>query len=218
MEKQLLFRLSYIFIALYGQAIAQNEIKLEGSQVISNFKFVNSSGETDKSYSSVTSGAYGISYLRTTKKNVLFKMGAGMRRGGASLTLSNDSYNWSLQYIDVKIGIGYMINKWRIKPYVMITPYYSFLVKASESINSQNYDIMKNKSIKNSDYGLNGSVGIKIPVTDMFAIYAEGSYLYGLQNNEVNTKQQLYNRAYFITIGISLKVSKLSPKWVQEGK
>ncbi len=218
MVKRLLFRLSYIFIALYGQTIAQNEINLEGSQVISNFKFVNSSGETDKSYSSVTSGAYGISYLRTTKKNVLFKVGIGMRKGGASLTYGNDSYSWHLQYLDAKIGIGYLINKWRIKPYVMVTPYYSFLMKAYQTINSQNYDIIKSKSIKNSDYGINGSLGLKIPLSDLFAIYAEGSYLYGLQNNEVNTKQQLYNRAYFITLGISGKISKLSPKWVQEGK
>ena len=111
-----------------------------------------------------------------------------------------------------------MLNKWRLKPYIMLTPYYSFLTKAYQTVNTQNYDMVKNKTIKNSDYGVNGSFGIKVTLSDLFSIYAEGSYLYGLQNNEVNTKQKLYNRAYFITLGATIKISKLSPKWLQEGK
>ena len=220
MIKPLLIKTSYVFIAilLCGHAISQNEINIEGSQVISNFKFVNSSGLIDKDYLSITGGAYGLSYQRTTKKNLLFKVGAGMRKAGSTLTSSNDNYSWNLQYIDAKISIGYMLNKWRLKPYIMLTPYYSFLTKAYQTVNTQNYDMVKNKTIKNSDYGINGSFGIKVTLSDLFSIYAEGSYLYGLQNNEVNTKQKLYNRAYFLTLGATIKISKLSPKWVQEGK
>ena len=218
MIKQLLVKASFLFILFHEQTIAQNEINIEGSQVISNFKFVDSSGDIDKSYLNVMSGAYGISYLKTTKKNLLLKVGAGMRKGGASLAYGNNTYSWQLQYIDAKIGVGYIISKWRLRPYVMLTPYYSFLMKANQTVNTQNYDMMKSKSIKNSDYGINGAFGIKVPLSDLLAIYAEGSYLYGLQNNEPTTSQKLYNRAYFLTFGISGKISKLSPKWIQEGK
>lgn len=220
MIKPLLIKTSYVFISilLCGYAISQNEINIEGSQVISNFKFVNSSGEIDKDYLSISGGAYGLSFQYTTKKNLLFKIGAGMRKAGASLIDNNDSYSWHLQYIDAKLSIGYMLNKWRVKPYVLLTPYYSFLTKGYQTVNTQNYDMVKNKTIKNSDYGVNGSLGIKVSLSDMFSIYAEGSYLYGIQNNETTSKQQLYNRAYFITLGAAIKISKLSPKWVQEGK
>jgi len=71
-----------------------------------------------------------------------------MRKAGSTLTNNNDSYNWHLQYIDAKISIGYILNKWRLKPYIMLTPYYSFLTKAYQTVNSQSFDMVKTKPLK----------------------------------------------------------------------
>lgn len=195
---------------------SQNEITIEASQVFAKFKFVDSQGKTDNSYQQISAGAYGLGYRYTSKKNILIKVNAGVSKLGSSLVYESNSYAWSLQYLDLKIGAGYILNKWKLKPYFMVAPYYAYLLKANQTINSQNYDIKKSNSIKGSDYGIICTPGLKFSISDNFSIYGEYNYIYGLQNNEVNSKQQLYNRAYSFSLGMALKLSKNSPQWLQE--
>lgn len=149
-----------------------------------------------------------------TDKNILFRGNVGLRKAGAALSIDQNSYSWTLNYVDLKMGVGYMVSEWRLKPYIIGSPYYAYLLKASQSINAINYDIKKN-SFKGSDFGAIGTVGCMYDLNPDFSIITEFNYIMGLQNNEIDGKQKSFNRAYSFSLGIAIKTSKKSPKWLQ---
>jgi hypothetical protein len=179
---------------------------------------VNSKGETDNSYSNAISAAYSLGYQNAFKKGFLFAINAGLNKAGASKEYYGVNYNWTLQYATARVGIGYQINKWRIKPYVLASPYYSFLLKANQTTNDENIDMKQNKSIKAFDYGLMGTAGLKIRFSDYIGIYTAFNYIYGLENIEMSANQKLYNRAFSVTLGVSATITKSTAKWLQEKK
>jgi hypothetical protein len=217
MNKKLYFAFIILIISLSIHCNAQSFITIDGSQVFSNLKFTNSNGQKDKSYSNIITGGYSIGY-RIYKKGLFARLNVGMRKGGATMVYNNSNITWGLQYCDVRLGVGYELDKWRIKPYVSASGYYSFLLKATQSMDGLNYDIKKNKSVKSSDYGVLLVPGIKVFISDYISIYSEFSYLIGLQNLETNTKQKLNNTGYSISLGIAATITKSKPKWLQGKK
>ena len=55
-----------------------------------------------------------------------------------------DGYNylWDLQYTDIKLGGGYIYNAGRLKPYLSVSGYFAYLLKANQTINNQNFDTL----------------------------------------------------------------------------
>ena len=78
-----------------------------------------------------------------------------------------------------------------------------------------NYDVKKDKTIKNSDAGVLIVPGVKAFISDYISIYTEFSYLLGLQNLEAKTGQKLNNRGYFLTLGLAVTITKSKPTWLQ---
>jgi hypothetical protein len=210
---------TFVFITLivfWVPVFGQQSITIEVSQVFSTFKFVDSQGKVDKSYANIISTASGIGYRIITKKNVIGRVNLGLRKGGAALNVDGDSYSWTLNYVDLKVGAGYILSKWKLKPYLIVSPYYAYLLKANQSINSKNYDLKNTNSFKGTDLGVVGTFGLKYNITYDFSIFGEFNYIYGIQNNEVSGNQKSFNRAYSFSLGIAIKTSKKSPKWLQE--
>src|SRR5688572_6397641 len=101
---------------------SQSFLTLDGSQVFSNFRFINSAGETEGSFAPVSSGGYSIGFRHNKSSGLFFRMNIAMREAGSSLISNSDEVSWNLQYGDLRLGIGLELNKWRVKPYLSVAP------------------------------------------------------------------------------------------------
>ncbi len=196
---------------------AQSSITIDASQVYSNFRFIDSLGVRDNSYSGAYSGAYSLGYRHTSAKGLLLSANIGMRKGGATMVIDNSNYEWSLQYMNLKIGAGYIYKLTKLGIYATISPYVACLLKANQRINNENFDIKKTKSIQNLDMGGVGTLGSQLSVSDYITVYGEVNYLMGLYNIEGSSRgntfawqkangQQTYNRAFSATLGVSFTI------------
>lgn len=212
------FRFYITFIILSGFVFtkplaAQAYINLEGAQVFSTFKFSSEISDKDKiftdnqAYTHTTVSAFSLVYQYEDSNGFFVLAGVGMRKAGSALVFSNIDYIWKMQYADVKAGIGYQFNKWRIKPYEAVAPYYASLLNANQSIGQKSYDIKADKSVKSYDLGLFLALGFKATISKQISIFTEYNYILGLKNIETTTDQYLYNRGFSIKLGLSLNIT-----------
>lgn len=206
-------QLVQVMILLSSCCLAQSAVTLEASQVISNFDFQYQDGSKDKSYAAVTSGGYSLGY-RHLFKGLFVRAAAGMRPAGATLSLDNLLVSYNFQYVDLRVGFGYELTRWRFRPYLSVAPYAGFLTRANQRINGVDYDLRKNKNINSSDAGILVIPGIRLVVSDYFSFYSEINYLRGFQNLETKGNEKLRNNAYILSLGISATITKVKPKWL----
>lgn len=211
-----LLRISFIIFNLLlinKQLSAQSYLDLSAAQVFSTFKFTsinqqsNNSSTTTPQYTQFNSNAFSIGYTYVQNKGLLILGGLGFRKAGANMVYKATNYQWNLQYIDVKIGVGYQYDKWRVKPFTTLTPYYAYLLNAKQTVGLNYYDIKTTKSIKPYDLGLFLSGGIKVALSPYILLYSQYDYNLGLKNIETGTNQYLYNRGFAIKLGLIFSIT-----------
>lgn len=206
-----------ILLLLFGfisikSALAQSSFTLDASQLYTTFKFQDSQGNKDNSYSGNFTGAYSIGYRYVHESGLLLRANVGMRKAGATLVYDDANYMWDLQYADGRLGVGYMLTSTRVKPYLTASGYYAYLLKANQTLNQVNYDIKEANALSKTDYGIVASPGVQLELSEYFSVYAEASYLMGLQNIEnkaveaSGSGQKGYNQAYGLTLGLSFSI------------
>ena len=206
----ILFSVNYSFAqsSVVKDTVAQSSITFDAGQIFSTFLFYNSNGNKDNNYKYNLSGAYNLGYQYDGQSGLLFRSNVGIKKMGSSLVHDGLNYNWILQYLSLNIGGGYILNKFRFKPYIVVSPFYSYLLTATQSMGNENYDIKENNSIKKFDCGFQFTHGVKLTLSEYISIYSELNYILGLQNIETSPSQNLYNRGFSINIGIAATIIK----------
>ncbi len=197
------------FLEIAKPALTESSATFDAGQNFSTFKFTDSQGNKEKDFSANITGCFSLGYQYVKKSGLFIRSNVGMRKGGASLTFDGLDINWTIQYADVNVGIGYISNKWRLKPYFSASPYFAYMLKANETIGTSNVDIKKDKSFKTTDFGIFISPGLRIALTNSVAFYAEYKYILGLQNIETAADQKAFNRGFSVNLGISFTIEKL---------
>lgn len=193
-------------------AMAQSNLTIDASQLVSTFKFQDSQGAVDTSYSPAYTGAYSLGYRYASEGGLLVRANLGMRNAGATMMYDDVNYLWDLQYADIKLGAGYMLNTMRFKPYLTVSGYYAYLLKANQTQGSTNYDLIKAEDLKRPDFGIVASPGVQVLLSEFISVYSEFSYIMGLQNIEreaaegSSSVQKGYNRAYALTLGLAFTI------------
>lgn len=202
--------------------LAQSYLNLDIAQNFSTFKFSSNPIESNENpdlipnYSQISTTAFGIGYRYLHSSGAFIGGGIGFRKAGAALVYKRVNYLWNLQYCDLKAGIGYQYDKWQIKPFVSLLPYYAYLLNAKQSIGLNYYDIKSDKAIKNSDLGIFFNLGANVTLSQYLAIYAEYTYNLGLKNIEPTPEQYLYNRGFGIKLGLSISINTLQGNIVNQ--
>jgi len=192
------------FLITINTLYAQSSIRVDASQLITNFKFTDSKGNVDDSYSPLFAGAYSVGYAYELDFGLFFNVGAGMRKAGATMVYDAANYQWNLQYAQAKLGTGYAYDLGIVKPYLGVSGYYGYLLKANQTVNNEDFDILDSESIKKDDYGLYFTPGLKINVSGVISVYTEYSYLMGLNNIETGDSGQETNIvSHVVTFGLS---------------
>lgn len=188
---------------------AQSAITIEASQLYSSFKYQDSQNNNlNTEYSGIFKGAYTIGYSYSTDFGLIVKSGLGVRNGGADLVYDDMNYSWRLQYVDVKLGVGYMYNLEKIKPYFMVSGYYAYLIHGTQILNNEAFNIIQLDLLSNMDYGVIFSPGVQVKLSDNISSYLEFNYLMGLNNIEKDETQTAKNVAYSLTLGLSFSINK----------
>ena len=205
--------LSLVFIWISSSLAAQSSLTVDASQLMTTFKFTDSEGNTDNSYLGKYTGSYSIGYRYLSLDGLIIRASIGMRGAGATMVYDDANYIWDLKYADIKAGVGYAYGVGRLLPYITVSPYVAYLLKASQTLNHEIFDILELESLERLDYGVVGSPGVQMTISDFISAYAEFSYMMGLQNLETdlnvesNTSgQKSSNVAYGITAGISFTI------------
>lgn len=195
-------------------AVAQSSLTIDASQLYSNFEFKNSLGEVDTSYLPVYTGAYSIGYQYASDGGFLVRAKVGMRNAGATMIYDDANYLWDLQYADAKLGLGYLFDLGMFDPYLTVSGYYAYLLKANQTQGSINYDMIEGGDLQRADFGVLASPGVQVTLSDYVSVYSEFSYLMGLQNIETqaiegaDAVQEGYNRAFSLTLGLAFTITK----------
>ena len=192
------------FTTLYAQS---SFLSVEASQQITSFRFTDSNGNIDHDYAPVYNGAYNLGYLYDFGNGAFAKTSVGIRKAGATLVYDASNYQWDLQYFQFKIGGGYTYDMGRFSPYLGISFYYGYLLKANQRLNNENFDIKKDGSVTKGDAGIYLSPGVKFKLSESMSAYAEYSYLMGFKNIETTSDgQKATNKASMITVGLSFAI------------
>lgn len=205
--KFLKFFILFLFLFNIKPSIAQSNVTFDAGQIFSTFKFIDNQGNQEKDLTSNITGCFSLGYHYLLNNGLFIRTNIGMRKAGASKMYNEMNVVWNIQYADANLGLGYMLNKWRVKPYFSASPYFAYMLRANQTIGPDNYDIKKNESIKTTDFGLSLSPGVKIALSNYIAFYAEYKYILGLQNLE-KSDQKSYNRGFSINLGISVTIVK----------
>jgi hypothetical protein len=194
-----------VLMGFTGSLVAQSSIAFDAGQTFSKFKYSDGQGAI-KDFKYNINGCFGLGYQYVAPNGLFIRAGVGMRKGGASLEYNETTVEWKLQYLDVNAGIGYMLNRWRAKPYLTVSPFFAYLLKGEQFIGISKYDILANKSIAGHDFGVCFAPGLKVEVSNTFSFYTEFRQLTGLQNLETDsgTGQKSYNRGFSVHLGIAI--------------
>ena len=191
--------------------MAQSGLTIEGTQLISSYKFKDSNANKDKSYIPVVAGGYSIGYLHDTGNGLVIHPRIGMRSGGATMMHEGSNYLWETQYVDLKVGLGYSMDMGRFSPYATLSPYFAVLLKGNQVLNNQNYDLVKTGSMKSTDFGFFFSPGVKTALNDLISAYLEVSYFQGLSNIDTDVNgQKAVNIGAGATLGLTFNITQLS--------
>jgi hypothetical protein len=188
------------------KSIAQSSLTIDASQNMTNFNFTNSGGERDMNYSPNFSGSYNLGYRYRTDFGLFGGARIGMRGAGASTIIDDANYSWDLQYLNANLDIGYEYELGKVSPYLMVSPYFGRLLSATQTLNHQDYNIINSGDLKQSDFGLFGSLGARFAASDLISVYAQLNYMMGLQNLETNESQTSNNTLMGISLGLSFSI------------
>ena len=111
------------FIEAAPPLASQSNITFDAGQMFSTFRFIDSKGNKGLDYTHNLTGTYSVGYQYITNKALFYRANIGLRKAGASLVKNSINYNWIIQYADANVGIGYILDLWRIKPYFSLSPY-----------------------------------------------------------------------------------------------
>lgn len=205
---------SILLLVANQQTIAQSNVYVDVAQVFSKFKFSSATNNEapGSGYSTITNTSFGFGYQYANQNGLLLLGGLNIRKAGSALIVNKVNYSWNLQYIDIKAGVGYQYNKYRIKPYVVVAPSYSYLLNANQNVGLNYFDIKSTQSIKTSDFSVFFTGGLNIDLSRYFSIFVDYNYILGLNNIETGEGQFLYNRAFALRGGLLFNISAVAEK------
>lgn len=190
-------------------------ISFEVGELFSTFKFIDNTNAVQPNFTHNIAACFNLGYCYAIKtghygnQNGLFiQANVGIRKGGAAMVYEGLDINWVTQYANASVGLGYLYNKWRLKPYFSASPYLGYLLKANQTIGFANYDLKSSSILNSTDLGLIFSTGVKLILTNFISLYTDYKYILGVHNIENKTGKESYNRGFSFNLGIAITIDK----------
>ncbi|MCK4919423.1 MAG: outer membrane beta-barrel protein [Bacteroidales bacterium] len=200
--------LSLVFCSFLANA-QQQSLTIDASQMVSTFNFIDSeNNKQNVDYEGVLTGAYGVGYRYILNESIIFRGGLGKNNGGANYVYDAMNYSWRLEYINAKLGFGYMLNLGRFSPYLVASGYAGYLVRGIQVLNNEEFNITESGILNKLDIGIIINPGVNLKLSDYISAFVEFNYAHGLNNIEFDASQKAQNVGYGCTLGLSFSITK----------
>lgn len=200
----------YFTIYVSSALFAQNNVSIQYMPTLATFKYTNSHGDTDPNMRSAFKSSVGANYTHTYRSGFFIRPEIGAKNLGATSALYNAKLNWSLNYFDFNLGIGYTKYIKSLAPYIGASPYISYLYKANQTVGTTYYDLVSTKGLKKNDFGLNVFAGLRFRTSEIISLFVEVRNGIGLTQLETSSanggSEKLYNRAVSFQLGVSFSL------------
>ncbi len=200
--------LSLLFLTTAALSFSQSYVSFKYSQIYSKFYYRDEGGKPDPSLRADMRTGYGLDFKRMVKGGIYVGAEFWYKNLGAVSFLNNQKLDWSLHYLDLNLGGGYMLQRFKVKPYIGVSFYGGYLFKANQTIATNYYNMLDNNTIKRWDYGLNVNGGVLYAFSSVTAVFFEVMQSRGLHQLEVSNKQKLYNSALSFRFGLSFLIEQ----------
>lgn len=198
-----------IIFCLSAGIQAQSSFYLEASQIFTNFSFKDSDGtKQNKEYKGIFTNSYGIGYRYEMDFGLMFRLGFGVRNAGSNLVYDDSDYSWRLKYLEESLGIGYKYKMNGISPYLVVSGYLGQMIRGSQILNNEHFNITESKLMKTSDYGMVFSPGVEFSLMNTVSCFVEFDYMLGLANLEKQDDQKSTIKGMGLNAGIAISISK----------
>lgn len=203
------FILSVWITIISMDVVAQSSVSFSASQLYTSFRFDNSMGDRMNSeYNGIFTGSYGVDYRYITNFDMIVKSGIAMRNAGSTLVYDDMNYSWKLQYADLDLGLGYIYRGMKtFQPYFVCAGYYGYMLRGTQTLNNEDFNIIEGEFLNRSDYGIIFSPGLEVKLSQNLSAFLEYSYQMGLANIEPEEGQKARNFATGISLGINFNFS-----------
>lgn len=207
MKKYLfLFLLLLISVIGWGQGIY-----LETGKVSSNFKYLNSQGQSLDNLLAVNNNSMAIGYQhKFFSESLNWSFGANYSGYGAigSINVLNDYLEWDIDYLEFDLGLDFNIFKIK-KASVYIKGIVSagFMLNGTQTVNNTVYNLREVDSFSKALFNLKGGFGFYHPVSKNISLFAQ--YMYGISSNlETGDVEKLRIRSHSVSFGLLLNFDK----------
>lgn len=199
-------RILILVLSLLGfqQSIAQprSSFLVEGYQTFPTFRFVSNGNADNNGFRNKIDRAFSIGYQYNWQMGFILGADVGIYNAGATKKFDNLNYIWDLQYVRAKVNVGYMVNHLIVKPFIQVSPYYGYLLRASQLSGNASYDLKEGDHMALDDFGLVGTIGGKVRLSHLMQVFAAYNQNVGLMDLEKAPDQKLYNRGFSLSFGL----------------
>jgi hypothetical protein len=189
---------------------AQDNVSIHYAQTFATFNFTDSKGNKDPDMRAHFRPSFGVNFSKVFQSGLFIRPELGFKNLGAVSDSYSQKLDWSLHYIDFNVALGGIKRIGSVAPFVGVSPYVSYLYDATQSVGSDEYDLLADEAIQQLDYGVNLFGGVKYLFTEAVSVYGEVRTTTGLMqlenNAETGKNQKLYNRAVSFHFGISFNM------------
>jgi hypothetical protein len=105
----------------------------------------------------------------------------------------------SYTYLDVPVLLRYAFGTF-IRPYLFAGPYFGIKL-SSNDIRVADGSGTSDPNVAATDWGFTGGVGLEIQLGPLVSLYADGRYIYGIQNINTANGSSFSNRDLLVTAG-----------------
>lgn len=197
-----------LLIVLIGftKVYSQDQVGIFFSQNYSTFRFIDSDNNKEDLDYTIGFG-YGILYQKALRDHLYIRTDLFYNKLGATQQIDIDKLDWDLHYAGLDAAFGYTFSFGRIKPFGNIGLYYSYLLKADQSIGTQYFDLLKEEVLNTSDFGLKVSIGTAFQYSDNGSVFISLNEDWGFKELEKsNDTQNMYNRNFSIQLGLHFSI------------
>ncbi len=191
------------FMLLSAGLNAQNYLSVHFDQVFAGFVFTDSYGKPLANLTSALKTSYAMNYKKVLSNGFFLRAEIGNAEAGAESILNTEKLDWDLHYVTCNLGGGYILSKLKFRPYAGLALYGSYLYKANQTIGTDYYDMIAQKSIKTADFGIDGYAGVLHTFASFASCFLEVGETRGLNQLEYDPGQHLYNKATSFRFGLA---------------
>ena len=206
-------KLLFLFIIFsFSDGFAQR-FEICAGRNFSIFKYEDASGNTDTNLTYRKGLFYSLGYVKQVGSRHLISPDVYFIEAGADSKILGEPMEYRLSYVGLAVSYAYeIVDRNRYSFSSGVAAGYDHLLKGTQSVGREQYDLLKEKALKPNDLNLSLLAAGRFMITESMFFTLEYRFRYGLtQIENSNQGETTHNMGHLASIGLSFNLSE-TPK------